>query len=142
MDELRLEDLDADQRQRLAMMQQLRRDEAAWRSARLVVLGAAAELVDSGRLHVAEACAALEISVPTWYRRRAELRAYLAGKGGDVARADGDQAAAGAREQGFEWLGAPEPPEPDRSHQATEHGRDGLKRRLPADDDVVGGIDG
>lgn len=102
--ELNLEELTDRQRYALALMQQLRRDEAAWRSARLIVIGGAAELVDAGELELSEVCAALEISLPTWYRRRAELRAYLAGQGGDAARAQGDQAAAGAR-------GLPDPDE-------------------------------
>lgn len=86
-----------EQRTKLGMCAELRRGEAAWQRDRLIVIGAAYELVESGHLHLGEVLAALEMSQSTWYRRLAELRTRLQGRSGPAAGAAGDQAAASAR---------------------------------------------
>lgn len=90
------ETLTVEQQRRLTMIGELRRHEAHWQAERLKVFGSAAQLVDDGHLALEEACAALEISVSTWYRRRAEFRAHMAGRGSAAATAEADQAARGA----------------------------------------------
>lgn len=93
-----LETLSDEQRQRIAVMGELRRGWAAWQSARLVAIGSARQLVEDGALAVSEVCAAFEVSQATWYRYLAELNARLEGRGGPASEAAGEQAEAGARD--------------------------------------------
>lgn len=90
-------DLDADARRALEDMARLRNLEASWQADRLIVLQVADALMEANRLHIDHVLQAIGISKSTWYRRRAELHAWMTGRGGVAAEAAGDQAEAAAK---------------------------------------------
>jgi hypothetical protein len=78
----------------------LRNMEASWRADRYATIYAAALALDGGVMPLDLVLQALDISVATWYRRRAELREALAGGSQPAARSAGDQASTAARHLG------------------------------------------